>query len=148
MHCLDCKAVEDIPYDFYDDHREMALWDDIALYSGWLVVNSTIIVRYLSERVMRQFGFQQTIPRHPSDSAPITMTRWQLDEVFADWEHHMVPDEARETRLEVDWSCIDRYITWYYRVSHPYILPIAPGLPPRPAYEEILRTHQAQMDYT
>lgn len=29
-----------------------------------------------------------------------------------------------------------------------YMLPTAPGSPPRPAHEEILRTHQAQMDHT
>ncbi|XP_058732877.1 uncharacterized protein LOC131604458 [Vicia villosa] len=91
--------------------------------------------------VMRQSGYQQTIPRHPSISAPIAMTHRQLDDVFVDFEHHMVPDEARATKSDVDWSCVDGYITWYYRVSYPYLIPTAPRSPPRPAHEEILQTH-------
>ncbi|XP_058750767.1 uncharacterized protein LOC131623761 [Vicia villosa] len=74
-HCFDRMADEDVRYDCYDDQHETVPWNDIALYSGWLVVSSTIIVRYLLERVMRQFGYQQTISRHPSDFAPIAMTR-------------------------------------------------------------------------
>ncbi|XP_058776892.1 uncharacterized protein LOC131651235 [Vicia villosa] len=91
---LDRMAAEDVRYDCYAEHREMVLFDEIALYYGWLASNSTIIVRYLPERVMRQFGYAQTIPHDPVVSAPITMTRRQLDEVFADWEHHMILEEA------------------------------------------------------
>ncbi|XP_058742319.1 uncharacterized protein LOC131614782 [Vicia villosa] len=63
-----------------------------------------------------------------------------LDEVFADWEHHMVLAEARETTSEKDLSCVEGYITWYYRISHTYMLPTAPGSPSRPAHKEILQT--------
>ncbi|XP_058777070.1 uncharacterized protein LOC131651420 [Vicia villosa] len=110
-HCLDRMAAEDIHFDCYTDHHETVPFDEIVLYCVWLDANSTIIVRYLLKRVMRQFGYQQTIPRLPSDSAPIAMTRWQLEEVFADWKHHLVPAEARETTSERDWSCVDGYIT-------------------------------------
>ncbi|XP_058755426.1 uncharacterized protein LOC131628604 [Vicia villosa] len=47
-------------------------------------ISSTIVVRYRLERVMRQFGYEQAIPRDPTISAPIAMTRMQLEEVFAD----------------------------------------------------------------
>ncbi|XP_058726643.1 uncharacterized protein LOC131598007 [Vicia villosa] len=97
---------------------------------------------------MRQFGYEQTIPRDPTVSAPIAMTRRQLDEVFAYREHHMVPEEARATLAEHVWSCFEWYISWYYRVSHPYMLPAAEGGPSRPAHKEILRAHQAQLDHT
>ncbi|XP_058749189.1 uncharacterized protein LOC131622176 [Vicia villosa] len=60
----------------------------------------------------------------------------------------MVPEEVLATRAESDWSCVDGYITWYYRVLHPYMFPVALGDPSRPAHEEILRTHQAEMDHT
>ncbi|XP_058753024.1 uncharacterized protein LOC131626212 [Vicia villosa] len=110
--CLDRTTAEDVRCDCYDDLRETVPWDDIALYYRWLTVSSTIIVYYLPEHVMLQFGYQQTIPRRPSDSASIAMTCRKLDEVFANWEHHMVPDEARATKVVVDWSCVDGYITW------------------------------------
>ncbi|XP_058760961.1 uncharacterized protein LOC131634322 [Vicia villosa] len=124
---LDRMADEDIHLECYVDHCETVRFDKIILYSGWLAATSTIIVRYLPKCVMGQFGYQQTIPRLPSDSGPIAMTRRQLDEIFVDWEHHLVPAEARATTSERDWSCVDGYITWYYRVLHPYMLPTAPG---------------------
>ncbi|XP_058751984.1 protein MAINTENANCE OF MERISTEMS-like [Vicia villosa] len=94
---LDCMATEDIRYGCYAAPRETVPFGEIALYSRWLAASSTIVVRYLSDQVMRQFGYEQTIPRDPSVLAPIAMTRMQLEEVFADWEHHMVPEEARAT---------------------------------------------------
>src|SRR4051812_37722249 len=97
---------------------------------------------------MRQSDYFQTIPRHPSVSAPIVITCRQIDEVFEYWEHDMALDEVQTTILERDWSCQDGYITWYCRVSHPYMIPIAPGSPPRPAHEVILRTHQSQFNHT
>ncbi|XP_058725553.1 uncharacterized protein LOC131596833 [Vicia villosa] len=141
-------AAEDIRYDCYGAHRETISFEEITLYSGWLASSSTIVVRYLLKRVTRPFGFEQTIPRDPSVSAPIAMACMQLEEVFADWEHHMVPEEAWATPSEHDWGCVERYISWYYRVSHPYMLPDAEGGPSRPAHEEILRAHQAQLDHT
>ncbi|XP_058727006.1 uncharacterized protein LOC131598418 [Vicia villosa] len=134
-------AAEDIRYCCYDEHREAVSFDEIALYSGWLTTSSTFVVRYLPERVMGQFGYEQTIPRDPTVSSPLAMNRRQLDEVFADWEHHMVHEEARATLAEHDWSCVEGYITRYYKVSHPYMLPAVERGPPRPTHEEILRAH-------
>ncbi|XP_058774394.1 uncharacterized protein LOC131648676 [Vicia villosa] len=94
---LNRMFVEDTRYDCYVAHRDTVPWDDGALYSGWLACSSTIIVRYFSERVMRQFDYCQTIPHHPSVSAPTLMTRQHIDEAFVDFEHHMVSDEARAT---------------------------------------------------
>ncbi|XP_058778933.1 uncharacterized protein LOC131652953 [Vicia villosa] len=83
MHSLERMAAGDIRYDCYAIHCGMIAWDDIALYSGWLAASSTITVRYLPERVMRQFIYCQTIPHHPSVSTPMLMIRRQIDEVFA-----------------------------------------------------------------
>ncbi|XP_058768537.1 uncharacterized protein LOC131642273 [Vicia villosa] len=141
-------ATKDIRYSCYDEHQVAVSFDEIALYSGWLAACSTIDVRYLPECVMHQFGYEQTIPHDSHFLAPIAMTRRQLDEVFADWKHHMVPEEAQATLVEHDWSCAEGYITWYHRVSHPYMLPAAEGCPPRPSHEEILLAHQAQLDHT
>ncbi|XP_058733574.1 uncharacterized protein LOC131605206 [Vicia villosa] len=45
-------------YTSYPDHRETVPFDKIALYYEWLAVSSTIIARYLPDRVIRQFGYQ------------------------------------------------------------------------------------------
>ncbi|XP_058781486.1 protein MAIN-LIKE 1-like [Vicia villosa] len=132
---LDSTAADDVHYDCYAEHCETVPFDEISLYSRWLAL----------ERVMRQFDYA----RHDHTiSAPIAVTHRQLDEVFVDWEHHMVPEEARATRAESDWSCVEGYITWYYRMSHSYMFLAAAGDPPRPTQEEILRTHQAEFDHT
>ena len=145
---LDRLAAEDIRYDVYADHRGTRPFDDISLFSGWLACSSTITVPYLPERVMRQFGYTQTIPRHPAVSAPLGLTRREIDDIFADYEHHLVPEEARATTAPTDWACADGYISWFFTVSHPYMVPTAPGSPPRPAHQEILEEQQSQMDHT
>ncbi|XP_058725574.1 uncharacterized protein LOC131596855 [Vicia villosa] len=94
---LDRMAAEDIRYDCYVAQRETVPFDEIALYSGWLAASSTIVVRYIPERIIRVFRFEQTIPHDPTASAPISMTRMQLEEIFVDWEQHVVPEEARAT---------------------------------------------------
>ncbi|XP_058725576.1 uncharacterized protein LOC131596857 [Vicia villosa] len=134
-HGLDRMAAEDIRYVYYAAHQETVPFDEIALYSGWLAASSTIVVRYIPECIIRLFGFKQTIPRDPTASAPISMTRMLLKEVFANWEQHVVPEEERATPSEHDWSCAEGYISWYYRVSHPYIPRAAGGGPPKPAHE-------------
>ena len=44
----------------YGDNCEARQFERVSLYSGWL--------RYLPERVLRQFGSVQTRPRHPADT--------------------------------------------------------------------------------
>ncbi|XP_058748419.1 uncharacterized protein LOC131621398 [Vicia villosa] len=109
---LDRIAAEDIKYYCNAEHREMVPFDEIVLYPGWLAASSTIVVRYLPKRVMREIGYEQ-IPRDPTVSTPIAMTRRKLDEVFADLEHHMVPKEAWAMLEEHDWRCTEGYISWY-----------------------------------
>ncbi|MCI37120.1 hypothetical protein A2U01_0058344, partial [Trifolium medium] len=63
-----------------------------------------IKVRYLPERVSRQFGYEQTIPRHPDATANI-----------------------------LDTTRSPGYMTWYFRISHPYIIRIPGGHSVMPA---------------
>ncbi|XP_058749047.1 uncharacterized protein LOC131622013 [Vicia villosa] len=84
MHYLDRMAAEDVIYDNYAAHCERVPRDEITIYSRWLAASSNIIVRYLLERVMRQFRYCQTIPHDTLISATILMTRRQIHEVFVD----------------------------------------------------------------
>lgn len=145
---MDCMAVEDILYNCYIAHCEMHPWDDIALYFGWMACHSTIIVPFLLECVIQKFNCCQMIPRHPFIFAPLRLTRQHIDEIFADYQQHMVLDVARETRAESDWSYADRYLTWFFIVSNPYMIHIATRSPPRPNHQEILQEQQSQMDHT
>ena len=66
MDALDLSSVVMVPY---AEHREACSFECVSLYSGWLRYGYRI-ARYLSERVLHQFGYVKTIPRHPCESAP------------------------------------------------------------------------------
>ena len=66
LDALDLTRVVMAPY---GDHRAARRFEQVNLYSGWLRFGDRM-VRYLPERVLRQFGRVQTIPRHLVESAP------------------------------------------------------------------------------
>ena len=55
---LDLASVSMAPY---VEHRHACSFVEVSLYSGWLRYG-TCKVRYLSKRVLLQFGHMQTIP--------------------------------------------------------------------------------------
>ena len=61
LDALDLTRVLMAPY---GDHRAARQFEQVSLYSGWLRYGDRT-VRYLRERMLRQFGRVQTIPRHP-----------------------------------------------------------------------------------
>lgn len=102
--------AEDIHFNTYVDHRETRPFDDIVLYSGWLASSSRLTFPHLPEHVMRQSGYTQTILRHHVIFVSSTMTRKDMDVMFDDYLSHPVPEEARGTIAESDWSYVDGYI--------------------------------------
>ncbi|XP_058772604.1 uncharacterized protein LOC131646596 [Vicia villosa] len=99
------------------------------------------------KRCMQQFGRVQMIPRSPFKVAPETVTRRELTAIFKDWVHHLVPEEYRCMRATHSWHCVDGYVTWFFKVSHPIMTPDAPGRPPGPAHEELLENQQVEDDH-
>ncbi|XP_058764066.1 protein MAINTENANCE OF MERISTEMS-like [Vicia villosa] len=96
---LDRTMHDDVTWRPFSDYTQVVPFDGISLYSGWLACGTSIMVRYLPERCMRQFGFVQMIPRSPFEAAPDTVTRVQFTAIFEDWEHHVVPEEYRRIRV-------------------------------------------------
>ncbi|KAL5190680.1 hypothetical protein HKD37_04G010068 [Glycine soja] len=76
-----------------------------------------VAVYYRPERVVRQFGYTQTIPAPPIDS-------WvSYDNIHNRWMHyedHIVP--AGEVCV-VSGACFSDYIDWFFRISHPFMTP-------------------------
>ena len=66
LDALDLKRVVMAPY---GDHRQACPFERVSLYFRWLRCGDRM-VRYLLERVLRQFGRVQTIRRHPLERAP------------------------------------------------------------------------------
>ena len=89
---IDRLVHEDIHFSAYVDHRVTIPFDEVCLFTGWLACGMRKTAAYMPERVMRQFGFTQTIPRDPTVCAPPTVKRSDMDALFDDFEHHLVPE--------------------------------------------------------
>ncbi|XP_058776933.1 uncharacterized protein LOC131651278 [Vicia villosa] len=125
---LDRTIHNDIRWTPFTDYCDVVPFDRIALYSGWLAYGTNTMVRYLSERCMRQFGRVQMIPRSPFEAAPDTVIRVNFTPIFEDWAHHLVPEKYRRTVDTQAWKCVDGNVTWLYRVSHPLMIPTLPEI--------------------
>lgn len=144
---VDRLTAKDMHFNSYVDQREMCPFNDIVLYSLWLAFGSCLTTHHLLERVMRQFSYIQIIPRHPVVSAPPTMTCRQMYVMFDDYEIHLVLEKAYNTITNNDWSYVNRYIRWFFRVPHLYMVQAASGDPPMLAYQEILEEKQTQLNH-
>lgn len=80
------------------------------LYFGWLACDSRLIFPRLPERVIRQFGYTQTILSHLILCDPPPEPRIEMTAMFDDYFSHLVSEEAQSTIAESDWSYVDKYI--------------------------------------
>ncbi|CAK8533709.1 unnamed protein product [Lathyrus sativus] len=115
---LDEMTPADIIWQPFEDHRVWCQFDEICLYRGcrkW----GDVIVLYFPERCIHQFGYKQYTPPPPPDYM-------MADDIDVDWigYHHSVFTVIRPTSLTTTPSEIDYgYLEWYYRVSHPRLIP-------------------------
>ncbi|XP_028236836.1 protein MAINTENANCE OF MERISTEMS-like [Glycine soja] len=85
------------------------------------------VVRYISERVMRQFGYVQCIPAHPVHS-------WvSYDDMDDTWTHYSNHLATAGDLCVVSGQCAPDYIDWFFIISHPFMTTPQTD-PPRDAY--------------
>ncbi|XP_028248178.1 protein MAIN-LIKE 1-like [Glycine soja] len=113
---LDRLQILDVCWIPYGEHREVRDFHVRSCYFG-LLRWGPVAVYYRSERVVRQFGYMQTIPAPPVDS-------WiSYDDIHDRWMHyedHIVP--AGEVCV-VPGACSRDYIDWFFRISHHFMTP-------------------------
>ncbi|KAL5186728.1 Protein MAIN-LIKE 1 [Glycine soja] len=113
---LDRLRILDVCWIPYGEHQEVRDFHVRSCYSG-LLRWGPVAVYYRPERVVRQFGYTQTIPAPPVDS-------WiSYDDIHDRWMHyedHIVP--AGEVCV-VPGACSNDYIDWFFRISHPFMTP-------------------------
>jgi hypothetical protein len=77
---IDNMKMADFVFSPYTDHHHIRPLTEVCWYSGWLRSGSWK-GKHLPERVLRQYGYVQTIPRHPTQATP-PMNVFQIDRVF------------------------------------------------------------------
>jgi hypothetical protein len=95
------------------------------------------MVRHLPERVLRQYGHVQRVPRPPTTIMPLAPADVAAD--FLEFALHVVSQQ--QIPDDEPWKHSDTYIRWFYRVSHPLIVNPAPEpdiVMARPVYRDIL----------
>jgi hypothetical protein len=84
------------------------------------------VYRHLLERVRRQYGYVQNVPRHLTNVVELRPN--QIVQTFIDFRTHTIKEpDWGELTGEATWQMKDGYILWYTRVSHPMILRLLPG---------------------
>lgn len=118
---FDEMTAEDVIWTPYEEHRSHRELDVRALYSGYIRTPIRTAVRpHLPERVMRQFGYVQPIPRHPSVVMGMSSAAEVVDAAYQDYEPHLIPGGVPSI---VDGAAVDDYLDWYTGVSHRFIIP-------------------------
>ncbi|XP_073223572.1 protein MAINTENANCE OF MERISTEMS-like [Cicer arietinum] len=114
---LDALLLEDVVLTPYDGDRANHLFVSISMFSGYLRCGG-VLVPYLPERCLRQFGRIQCIPR---DVPPMP------DNIDWVWESTMRSTVETLRRLYPVVTFLGEvttdYYAWYISVSHPLILP-------------------------
>ncbi|KAH1199370.1 Protein MAIN-LIKE 1 [Glycine max] len=107
--CLDRLQIPDVCWIPYGEHRSVWDFHVISCYSG-LLRWGPVAVYYRPEKVVRQFGYTQTIPAPPVHS-------WvSYDDIHDRWTHysdHIVPAG----------QCANDYMDWFFRILHPFMTP-------------------------
>ncbi|MCH85630.1 putative IMP dehydrogenase/GMP reductase, partial [Trifolium medium] len=136
---LDRLEVDDCTFSPYDDHRQAHPFQDISWYTGWIMCGCSMVFPHLPERVLRQYGHVQSIPRDAVISARPLMNAFQIQHAFQDYlVKNYVTLQMRGPRVQSSWDSEPGYIAWIYSVSHPKLWPPVEGGPPRTANVEVL----------
>jgi hypothetical protein len=97
-----------------------------------------------------QFDHKQSIPRLPTQSAiPITASSTALittSAQFANIRDWVLTAAQRGPLAIYPWYAAPGYMRCYFRISHPYMLPLPQGDPPRPCQLEANMEEEAQME--
>ncbi|KAJ1404457.1 Aminotransferase-like, plant mobile domain [Sesbania bispinosa] len=105
----------------YEAHRVQYPFHDISWYRGYITCGN-IVFPHLPERVLRQYGYIQSIPPSLHDAFPVSAIS-DVHYQFLHYEDHLLEDVYRGPQMTIPWECVDDYLRWYHRIPHPYLIP-------------------------
>nr|XP_004510910.1 protein MAIN-LIKE 1-like [Cicer arietinum] len=115
---LDEIDVDDICWTPYIEHRSKRPFEVVSLFRWWIRCGPKMYA-HLPDRVLRQYGHVQTILGSPLEIVGQTTTPEEMDVMFTQYVVHVVDDGAI-VHEHVD--CANKYMVWFRRISHPYII--------------------------
>lgn len=116
---LDLVTHADITWDPYTEHRPIRPLELISFYRGFIRF-SGLMLPYLPDQVMRQFGYVQGIPADPRSIRQQPVSPADMDLMWRDFDRHVIVTGPRA----VDPSdTVPGYMSWFMTVSHPFIYP-------------------------
>jgi len=110
------------------------------------MAGSDRMVCHLPERVLRQYGYVQRIPRPPTDIELIAAD--DVAHAFMEFALHVLSHQHKGDPVPDNQpgGHTKGYMRWFVRVSHPIVNPptAIPAAPPRhvPPYEEVIVEQQ------
>ncbi|KAH1214840.1 Protein MAINTENANCE OF MERISTEMS [Glycine max] len=122
----DALTVTDVSWLPYTEHRGVRAFELISSFQGQLRWGP-MVVTSRPERVVRQFGYIQSIPPPPVSA------RLSYDNIDDRWMHfaeHVLP--MGELCLVPGQVSAD-YMEWFFRISHPFMISTQAGDQPRDA---------------
>ncbi|XP_050888683.1 uncharacterized protein LOC127093823 [Lathyrus oleraceus] len=114
---LDALTSADVIWHPFEDHSHHLQFYDICLYRGGLKWYDTVVL-YLSGRCMRHFGYRQYIPLPHPDSDTL-----DVDFEWIAYHVSMIELICPTIFATASYDVVDDYLDWYYRVSHPHLVP-------------------------
>ena len=112
---LDSLCISVVQWMPYEEHRAMRPFEWISLFSGYIRLRACRQM-HLPERVLRQYGYIQCIPRHPANDDPST---FEIDHRWLDFNANLVQGVVLATDVG---TCVPAYLEWFRSISHPYII--------------------------
>ena len=121
---LDALTIKDVSWLPYSEHRAVRGFELISCYRGQLRWGHVVVYVQL-ERVLRQFGYIQTIPP-PSVTASLSYD--EIDERWMHFRDHLAP--AGEICVVPGQVSAD-YMEWFFKISHLFVTPTHEGDEPK-----------------
>ncbi|XP_012568714.1 uncharacterized protein [Cicer arietinum] len=114
---LDALRDTDIIWAPNYDKNAVTRFQSVSLFTGYIRWCFTMVL-YLPERCIRQFGYTQHIPLTP----PMLVAR-DVDVELSMYQNSLRSLRAKLHRAAYPHECVEGYIQWYYRISHPRMIP-------------------------
>ncbi|KAL5128007.1 Protein MAIN-LIKE 1 [Glycine soja] len=112
----DGLTVTDVSWLPYTEHRGIRAFQEISSFQGQLRWGP-MVVTVRPERVVRQFGYIQSIPPLPVSAR---LSHDQIDDRWMQFADHLLP--AGQLCLVPGQVSAD-YMEWFFRISHPFMTP-------------------------